>query len=309
MKKRISFLVVLVWILSLSACVVSTGDGIQTPSNVEVGDSGVSGTDGNRETTEESGNDQPSYAEATIESVVLLDESGVKITAKSLNMDGIFGPEIKLLIENNAGKDLTVQCRNASVNGYMVDTMMSVDVANGKKANDDLTIMRSDLEICGITDIADLEFSFHIFTTDDYETYLDTEQIQIKTSIADSYSYVFDDHGDMVYDADGIKIVVKGLSGDDSVWGPSLVVYMENRTEKAFTVQCRNVSVNGFMVETIFSCDVMPGKRAVDTITFMNSDLEENEITAIENTELSFHVFDSESWQTIVDTEVVKITF
>lgn len=59
----------------------------------------------------------------------------------------------------------------------------------------------------------------------------------------------------------------------------------------------------------MFSCDVVAGKRAVDAFTFMETDLEENEITSIEDVELSFHIFDRAEWETIVDTEVVNITF
>ena len=42
------------------------------------------------------------------------------------------------------------------------------------------------------------------------------------------------------------------------------------------------------------------GKRAADAITFLSLELEENDISAIENTELSFHIFDAASWDTIV---------
>ena len=187
--------------------------------------------------------------------------------------------------------------------------MMSVDIVNGKKANDSITFMTSDFETCGITNIADMEFSFHIFTTADWETYLDTALIQLKTSIADTYEYAFDDSGEVAYDVDGIKVVIKGLAEDTSIWGPSVVVYIENNTDKAFTVQTRDVSINGFMVDAMFSCDVMPGKKAVDTITFMETELEENEIVSIEDIELAFHIFDLESWDTIVDTDVVSVVF
>lgn len=91
---------------------------------------------------------------------MLVDKGGVKITAKSLSTDEIFGAELKLLIENNSGKDLTIQCRNASVNGYMVEPMMSVDIVNGRKANDAITFMDSDFDACGITAIEEVELSF-----------------------------------------------------------------------------------------------------------------------------------------------------
>ena len=251
----------------------------------------------------------PDPKNVTISETVLLDEANVKVTAKSLETGGIFGPEIKLLIENDSGKDLTFQCRNSSVNGYMIDTMMSVEVGDGKKANDSLTFTKSDLKEAGIEIIADIDFSLHIFTTEGWETYLDTPQIQIETSAAEAYEYMFDDSGDLAYSGEGIKIVTRGLSEDQSILGPSIVVYIENNSDENVTVQARDVSINGFMVDTIFSSDVLMGKRVVDTITFLSSDLEENGITSIEDVELSFHIFDSAGWDTVVDTDPITLTF
>lgn len=60
---------------------------------------------------------------------VLIDSNGIKITFKGMDYsDGIFGPEVKLLIENNTDKNYTVQVRNFSVNGFMIETSMSTDV-------------------------------------------------------------------------------------------------------------------------------------------------------------------------------------
>lgn len=302
MKRTLAIILAIILAMSLVACGSPSDEEIKEPSNVVTGDNTEEGQ-------QEEQVEKPEETEATISETVLVDEAGIKITAKSLEVDEVFGPEIKLLIENNSGKDLTFQCRNASVNGYMVETMMSVDVVNGKKANDSLTFMQSDFEACGIEAIADMEIAFHIFDMADWETYLDTDAIQIRTSIADTFEYTYDDNGDLAYEGNGIKIVIKGLAEDDSIFGPSIVTYIENTGDKDVTVQTRDVSVNGFMVEAVFSCDVVAGKRAVDTITFMESDLEENGITTIENVELSFHVFDFDDWETIVDTEIANITF
>lgn len=244
----------------------------------------------------------------TISETVIVDEAGIKITAKELDAGGVFGAELKMLIENNSGKDLTIQCRNTSVNGYMVENMLSADVTNGKKVNNSITFMSSDFENCGIEKIADMEFSFYIFDSESWDTYLETDLIKIKTSISDSYEYKFDDSGELIYDDGGIRIIEKGLS-EDSIFGPGVIVYIENLTENNITVQTRDVSVNGFMVDPIFSSDVASNKRAVSEITFLESDFEENGITSIENLELSFHIMDADSWSDITDTEMIILSF
>ena len=131
--------------------------------------------------------------------------------------------------------------------------------------------------------------------------------IHIDTSSVDSYAQSYDDSGEIIYENEGIKIVSKGISEDSSFMGPSLILYVENNTENAITIQSRDVSINGFMVDPIFSCEIMSGKRAMDSITFMSSDIEENQIGSIDEIELSFHIFKTDGWDTIQDTEPVTI--
>ena len=220
-----------------------------------------------------------------------------------------FGSELKLLIENDTDNGITVQARNVSVNGYMVDTSMSVDVASKKKSNDALTFMERSLEECGIEQIAEIDFSFHIFNSDSWDSLIDTEVIHIDTSCAGSYVQSYDDSGEVIYDNNGIRIVAKGILEDSSYMGPSLIVYIENNTEDAITIQSRDVSINGFMVDPIFSCEIMPGKKAIDDITFMNSDIEENQIESIDEVEISFHIFKTDGWDTIQDTDPITVNF
>ncbi len=247
--------------------------------------------------------------EVTIEEAVVFDQGGIKITAKSLDMTGFFGPAIKLLVENDSSKSVTVQARNSSVNGYMVDNMMSVDVAAGKKANDTLTLAQSDLDAAGITTIADIEFSFHVFDADTWDDIINSDLIRIETSAADGFEYTYDDSGDFVYNENGIEIVVKGLSENESCLGPSLVVYISNTGSRNVTIQAQDVSINGFMVDPFFSCDILAGKHAIDTITFSSTELEENDIETIEDIDLAFHIFDMNSWNDIANTAPVTISF
>lgn len=318
--KKIVKIICLVLALTLFAAMAiasgsdsNTSDEVKAPSSVTTNDSA---TQNNNNSTAETDDNktptaQPSTTNSTketIEEAVILEQDGIKITVKSLDLNAFMGPEIKLLIENNTDKSVTVQTRDASVNGYMVSTMMSADVAAGKKANDKITIMNSNLKDAGITTIADVELSFHVFDSDTWSTIFDSEMIRIETSAADGYNYTYDNSGTPIYNENDIEIVVKGLS-NDSILGPSLVVYISNNGSQDVTVQTRDVSINGFMVTAMLSCDVKPGKHAIDTVSFLNSEIKENDIKTVDNVELSFHIFDSNSWKTIVDTSPVRIDF
>ena len=260
------------------------------------------------EEAESSDNSSAPSSEVTIEEQVLYDENSIKITALGME-DGLFGTELKLLLENNSDKSITVQARNANVNGFMVSTMMSVDIASGKKANDSLTFETSGLKDCGIESIATMEFFFHIFDTESWDAIVDTDVITINTSIASTYTQAVDDSGEILVEEGGVKIVGKGLSDDDSVWGPGVILYIENNSEKDVTVQVRDVSINGFMVDSSMSTDIVAGKKAMSAVQFFSTDLEENAITDITDVELYFHIFNLESWDTIFDSDVITISF
>lgn len=299
MKKR--KILAICFVLSLTAATVFSGCGSSSGSGSSKDISTVSGSDGNTEDSKEA---------VTVAEQVLYDANNVKITATGLSEDDSwFGTSLTLLIENNSDQSLTIQARDANVNGYMVNTSMSANVAAGMKANDSLIFETSGLEECGIEQIATMEFSFTMLNSDTFETVFDSDMITVNTSIAEGYTQTYDDSGNVLLDANGIKIVGKGLSTDDSFWGPGVILYIENNSDQNITVQTRDTSVNGFMVTSTISESVLVGKKAITAVQFYDTDLESNGITDITNVNLSFHVFNTESWDAILDSDPIEITF
>lgn len=299
MKRLLAIVLSLAVALCFTACSIGHGEYDALPNDNETSDDKNDGasTDTSKDSKEE----------VSISETVLLDEKGVKITAKAIE-EGWLGTELKLLIENNSGKNLTVQTDDSSVNNFMIDTIFSCSLADGKKANESITLMSSSLEKANITDIADIEFIINIFDTDSFENYLKSEPITIKTSIAEGFDYTYVPEGTTVYEDNGIKIVVLGLD-DDALLGTNIDLYIENNTDKTYTVQTRDSSVNGFMVDFIYSSTVAAGKRAIDNISILSTYLEENEIETIEEIELSFSIFDFDNWLDSIETDVVKVSF
>ncbi len=65
------------------------------------------------------------------------------------------------------------------------------------------------------------------------------------------------------------------------------------------------MSINGYMVTVLLSSTVYQGKYAVDHITVFSASLEENGITSIDTVELKFHIFDSDTLETIANTDAI----
>ena len=310
MKKVVVLLIVLILVFSLVGCYSFTSD--KLPSDISSNVEKAAETENQEEIKTNDNvtadNNDAGNKNANITETVIYDANDIVVTAKSISYDEWMGPELSVLIENNSSQNITVQTRNTSINGLMVDPFFSADVASGKKANEAITFMSSELELAGITAIQTIETQLHIFNTDSWDDVHNSDVIVITTDITE-YSQKFDDAGIVAYDEGGIKIVAKKLNSSDSFWGADLYLYIENNSDANVTIQVRDCSIDGFMVDPIFSNEIVQGKKAFDSITFMESDLTDNEITDITSIELSFHLFDTDSWDTIKDTDPITITF
>ncbi len=306
-KTRVLLIVCCLSLFGLFA--LGSGSSSNTEEDKDISSVNTDATE-SADTQAEAGTDNVTTSDTgvSIEEQVLYEENGIKITATGLE-DSFLGTDLKLLIENDSDKNIIVQAKNANVNGYMVDTMMSAEVASGKKANDGLTFQTSGLKECGIEQMATLEFQFHIFDADSWEEIVDTDVIKIDTSVAEGYEQKYDDSGEVLVDTNGIKIVGKGLSANDSFWGPGVILYIENNSDQDVTIQVRDVSVNGYMVSSSMSEDVVASKKAISAVQFFSTDLEDNGIEDITDVELYFSIVNLDTWDSIFDSDVIKITF
>lgn len=67
-----------------------------------------------------------------------------------------------------------------SANGYMVSALLSADVYAGKKSFDDITLLQSDLDENGVTDIETIETSFRILDQD-FNTIAESGKVSFST--------------------------------------------------------------------------------------------------------------------------------
>lgn len=286
-------------VLAIALCVSCTGCTVEDSSDGGKKNEIVSVDDG-------TDNADKGAALPTISEQVLWEVDGLKVTATGIEDDDFWGTQIKLLVENNGDKDVSLSTDAVIINDYMFNDLTSIDVTAGNKANENITLFSSELEKYGIENIGKIELYLHTFDPETYETLKSSECITIKTSNFDNMdtsSSVSD--GTVLYEEAGVKVVGKYVDEDD-FWGQAVLLYIENNSDKNVTVQAEDTSIDGVMVDAIMSADVYAGKKAFDTMTFLESELEENGITEINTIETSFQIID-EDFNTIADSG--KITF
>ena len=245
--------------------------------------------------------------DVTLAETVLFDQDGIRITATGLSTDSLFGPELNLLVENDSAQNIVVQPNYCMVNGYMMTDLLSADVAAGKKANDTLDFLSNALARCGIETITDIELDLVVSDGDSWQTLYETGPVILQTSAAGQYTQTYDDSGEEIYNQNGIRVVAKSVN--DDLFGMGIKFYLENNTDKTVIINADNVSVNGYMMTDLFYSDLAPRSHAVDTLTLLGSELEDNHIDTITDAELSLQITDADYYQTIDSTAPITLHF
>ena len=96
-------------------------------------------------------------------------ENDIRISYTGIEYDDIYGVTVKLKIENGSDKHIIVYPDNSSINGIMVDAIMSQDVLAGKVANGKLAIFNSYLEDNNITKVENVETTL-LIVDEEYNT-------------------------------------------------------------------------------------------------------------------------------------------
>lgn len=243
--------------------------------------------------------------EVSIEEQLCFEYEGLTVTAMSMEEDDIWGTGIKFSLDNQSDKNYSVGCEPVIVNNCMITNLFSAQVAAGKKANETLYFSESELEEAEIKNIGQVELYFYVYDSESYERLYETDCIVIKTSLYDEMEIQPDDSGTELYNDNGVRIVGKYVN-EDSFWGCGVLLYIENHSGQNITVRCEDLSINGYMVDEFFSSTVYDGKYAIDEITIMDSDLEENDITSVDNVELEFEIENADTYDKIAESGEVS---
>lgn len=111
----------------------------------------------------------------------------------------------------------------------------------------------------------------------------------------------------VLVDESGIKITYTGMEMTEE-GNAELRMTVENNSEQPILVNVQDFSANGMMMNAMFATQVTPGKKSNDELTIYASTLEENGVTAVESVEFSLVVFNDDTLDTIVETDLIALT-
>ena len=174
MKKFIAILLSILMIFSLTAC---GGDVIDTTNP----DSTIEST-----TPDDTTTTNPSEEEAGVEDVVFSpvtlvsnDRVIFKVTSEPYRDDSWDAYTVDVYVENPTDKTIYVAMVETSVNDCMIDPYFTIEIAEGRKANETFSFMKEDLDRNNITESIDkIAFKLAIYDADWNELYR-TDELSI----------------------------------------------------------------------------------------------------------------------------------
>ena len=163
-------------IILIAVIAVVVGGGIigsMSNKNNDTANPAPASTNNNTVSVEEKTSVQTSEKSQTVSSAeeisnVIYDKDGIKITYKGLEKEFI-STSLKFLIENANSEKYTIQTTDITIDGYTMGTIMSASVSPGKKTNDTITLLASNLKDNGLSvdTISEAEMDITIWSESD----------------------------------------------------------------------------------------------------------------------------------------------
>lgn len=241
---------------------------------------------------------------ATLDSVVIFDQDGIRVTVVGLE-GGTEEPALKMLLENDSDANVYFTMDGMIVNGMYLDCYESIHAAAGKKANGSIEITLKYLERADIETIATISFVDPcVIDSDSYET-LYTLEADLVTSVGADYEQAVDLSGQELVSQDGVRILFKGLEKEESV--NYLILLVENAADFDLTVDLVSLTINGVQMDAFAYKTVSAGTYRYLELDVWDYALEEENISQIQEASIELELMNVDTYEKLVTTGVLTL--
>ncbi len=261
---------------------------------------GSSGSSGSSDVNEDEYSEETEVAEVEFEEITVVDNEECTIKITGLDPDNFWGYTLDVYFENkSADKTYMFSVKDASINGVESDPFFATTVTAETKANKDINFSTSTLEDNGITEFTDIEITFRVYDSDDW----------LADDVANETVHVYP-YGEenavryeretlasdtVLADNEYVKVTVTGYE-EDSIWGYSVNLFLENKTDSEVMFSVDDASVNGYMADPFYAKSVPARKSAFSSMSWSNSTFEENGIDEVESIKFTLKAYDSDDY-------------
>ena len=247
----------------------------------------------------------PIFMHAEIDEQVIYDDNDIIIKALFLNMNAEEGPILVLSAENNSDVDRHVTIKNSSVNSVMIEPQFEMFLYSENPTTSGVVFPRRALQTANIETFSDISFAVHLAEIDNIENSIESEQINLRTSMTGRYSQSHEFEGYPVVSAEGVTIKIS--KSTESVLSQQIYVYIENSLSEDIFVETVTAAINGIEMDPMFFERVSAGKKRWSCLAFRDNDIVGNGIVTIDELTISLEV--SSILGPIISTDENTIVF
>ncbi len=302
MKRPLPVLFILCLALTLLAGCGGTSDAVtEAVSAMSETNNEAAESEAETETEDEAEPEEETEAEPELsfEEITVADNDQCSIVITGLDPDSIWGYTLDVVLENKS-EDTTYMFSvlTASVDGVESDPYWAAEVAAGKKANEEITFYDSVLDDIGVA-YTDIALTFRVYDSDDWsadDVLEETVHIYpYGEKNAEAYVREAQESDVVLVDNDQIAVIVTARE-DDPIWGYTVSLYLENKTDEELMFSAEDVSVNGYMSDPYWATTVDAGNCKFTEMYWFTEDLEEDGIDQVEEIELTLWVYSYDNW-------------
>ncbi len=234
----------------------------------------------------------------TFEQQTVIDNDNCAITITDIKADSSGNYTVNINLENKSS-DVTYMFAvdEAYVNGVYNDPFFAKEVAPGKQSNSSLTF--SSMKNYGISEFTDIEILFRVYDSDDWMAdNVVKETIHLYPygeESVETYTRESQDSDIVLVDNDYVSAVIIGFE-EDSIWGYTADLFLENKTDNTVMFSVDDCSINGYMADPFFAASVAAGRDRYSSMSWSNSTLEENGIENVTEIEFTFRAHDYDDY-------------
>lgn len=297
MKKLATLLLAFTLLFSLAAC----GEDVTRADNANTNSAqSESNGDNQNSNDSESENISTGKSEISFTEIIAVDNDECTIKITEIDPDNLWGYTLNVQLENKSTeKTYMYSVKSAAINGVQCDPFFAAEVAAGKKSNNEINFSDSTLEDNDIGDYTDIELTFHVYDSDDWlADAVAEETVHVYPYGEDkAVNYIRESQAtdNIIIDNDYVTVIVTGYD-DDSFWGYTVNLFLLNKTDKDVMFSVDDASVNGYMADPFYATEVSAGKCAFSSMSWLDTTLEENNITSVEEIEFQLRAYDSNDW-------------
>ena len=177
------------------------------------------------------------------------------------------------------------------------------------KSNEEISFSDEAFERNGIEAPTDITFTLRVHDSNDWMADALVEQeftiYPMGEEAVQPYERAAQPADIVLFDNEQCKMIVTGFEMDE-IWGYTMKVYLENKTDLDLMFSTDGVAVNGFMCDPFWADSVAAGKRSNAEISWSEESFAENGITEVTEIVLPIRVHDNNDWMA---DDIVNETF